>query len=137
MHLFMNSLTFKCVLPFKVFFSTLNRSLLWSFLFSQIVREYGGVREKIKLIFPNMISWWQLLQRGIFDAWIHWYARISLKNAGRWMVCKMGRFVNNSMIWVYPAVNVMVSTSLRALSLVSNQKKTTLNIFHWNLQQLL
>ena len=57
----------------------------------------------------------------LFDARIHYYARIRCKNkvnAGRWRFVK---WVGLSVIWVYPTVNVMVSSSLPILSLGSKE----------------
>ena len=99
------------------------------FLQSQKVLKSGRKRGPLKLIFPCTISWWP------FSAWIYYYARsyyyytiiiiiiilwyyytiiqyyyTNEVNVGKWMLCKMDRFVNKL------TVDVMVSNTSQMLS---------------------
>ena len=97
MYLFINSFTFKCILPTKVFYSTLNRTSVSILVVPNSPEMWWRKRDcKVSIsIYDIMMT---TTTERLFNAWIYYYARIRCKNkvnARGWIVCKMGWFVSN------------------------------------------
>ena len=97
MHLFINSFTFKCILPIKVFYSTLNRTSVSILVIPNSPEMWWRKRDSnVNLsIYDIMMA---TTTERLFNAWIYYYAMIRCKNkvnARGWIVCKMGWLVNN------------------------------------------
>ena len=75
----------------------------------------------LKFIFPYVISWWQLLQRDLLmsDSTIMLGLNVEIwpMREGEWFV----KWLGLSIIWMYPAVDVMLSGFFPVLSTVSKE----------------
>ena len=102
-----------------------------AFLWSQTILQCGGGRGILQLIFPYMISWWQLLQTEFSmpesTNMLGFDVKIRSMQENKLFV----KWVGLSIIWLQPAVDVMVSSSSPILSLIS--KEYHFEIFCWNL----
>ena len=105
---------------FKVFYSTLIRT-----------------NASILVILNSSEMWWRnfsiyntmmkITKERLSNAWIHCYVRNRCKNkvnAGRWMVCKIARFVNNLSIPRGRYIDIKFLSNL-----VTSSKRTTLSTF--------